>query len=89
MFRITFRIPSNGWNTNIFHPSNYKMNVMLVENLMASLNGKFIGKSYGSAARYEYELHHYDVPKTNETFVSDVVIDLGSESRITIDYKKI
>lgn len=35
------------------------------------------------------ELHHYDVPKTNETFVSDVVIDLGSESRITIDYKKI
>lgn len=86
MFTITFRIPDPGCNTDISHPSNYKMNVLLVENLMKSLNGEFIGISYGSETRYSYELHQYKVPVITEAFVKDVVIDLGSNSRLTIDY---
>jgi len=86
MFTITFRIPSNGWTTNIFHPSNYRMNVLLAENLMKSFDGEFIGISHGSEARYNFELHQYRVAATTEAFVSDVVIDLGSNSRLTLDY---
>lgn len=89
MFTITFRIPSTGCNTNISHPSNYKMNILLVENLMKSIDGEFIGISYGSESRYSYELHEYKVPTTKENFVKDIVIDLGSNSRLTLDYETI